>query len=263
MNLEENISKNYDIKITNIEKNLDSTDGNVYIIKTNKEKYVVKVYDDINHVKSMVKLHTYLINNNFMIPKIIKTKNKDEYLEIDNKIIVMYSFLEGIQIDNIDRTSEIIKKVAKEIRRFHDTTKDNDFLLKDVPFIKNGNDRLSALHFDLTKSNIFYNEGKIGFIDFDDAKYGPSVCDVGIAIALLFISKKRGIDNEGVKIFIDTYYSNDKELKEKELPKIKECATKWIDYVLDGHEFDTSTKESFEIKKELLKDKFLKQNIYY
>ena len=41
--------------------------------------------------------------------------------------------------------------------------------------------------------NIFFKYGigcKISFIDFDDAKYGPSVCDVAIAISNLFFSKK-------------------------------------------------------------------------
>ena len=50
---------------------------------------------------------------------------------------------------------------------------------------------MSILHFDVTKNNIFYNDGKIYFIDFDDAKYEPVICDVAIAITNLFISKAK------------------------------------------------------------------------
>ena len=33
---------------------------------------------------------------------------------------------------------------------------------------------------------------------------------------------------------------------------IKKYALKWIDYILDENEFDTSTTESFEVKRKLI-----------
>lgn len=119
-----------------------------------------------------------------------------------------------------------------------------------------GNDieRKSVLHFDLTRNNIFINteQDKIGFIDLDDAKFGASVCDVAILIANLFFSKSRGTNLEGMRKFIDAYYENDLEIKSVEVPRIKELALMWIDYVLDGNEFDSSTTESFEARKRLI-----------
>jgi hypothetical protein len=78
------------------------------------------------------------------------------------------------------------------------------------------------------------------------------VCDVAIIIAILFFSKSRGTDIEGVHKFIEEYYYNETELMNKELPLIKNFALKWIDYILDNNEFDTSTTDSFVVKRSLI-----------
>ena len=135
----------------------------------------------------------------------------------------------------------------------HDKTEGtNMFNLKEVPFkIDKALTRCSMLHFDLTKVNIFYNDknDKIGIIDFDDAKYGPSVVDVAICCSLLFISKSKGIDTDGINTFINEYYSNDNK---NEIMFIKEIALEWTKYILNNNQFDTSTNESFKLKKELI-----------
>ena len=162
----------------------------------------------------MILLHDDLINK-INIPKVIKNKKNSGYSILeDNKYVVLYSFLDGVQIGKKFNklSNDIVKQLATEIRYLHNLTSNkNKYNLKEIPFCKNKTDRKSLLHFDLTKNNIFFNKenNKIGFIDFDDAKYGPSICDIAITICLLFISKKRGIDTEGVKLFIDSYYNND------------------------------------------------------
>ena len=254
--LEENLKKSYDIQINDITKNTDSTDGNVYLIKSENINYIFKIYNNIEHTKSMIKLYTFLNENNFYVPKIIQTKNKEYYTKFNDKYIVMYSFLDGIQLKNIIKTANnnIISKLAKEIRKLHDLTENLNFNLKQINFdLKTEFERKSILHFDLTKDNIFINQNKIGFIDFDDAKFGPSIYDVTIAISLLFFSKSRGAELDKVKTFIDSYYENDIINKEKEVPYIKSIALKWIDYLLNEDSFDSSTKESFEVKKRLIK----------
>jgi len=254
MDLIEIINDNYSINVKKIEKNEDSTDGNVYILKSTC-KYVLKIYDDENHTLSMCSLHEFLSDNNFNVPNIIKTKNNASYLNIDNKYFVIYTFLSGNQLSSLEKiNSDVIEKYAKELRRFHDTTSKNNYKLGSVSFCNYNNSRLSVLHFDLTKDNIFIDFDKIGFIDFDDAKYGPSVCDVALTIALLFLSKKRGIDKSAIKTFIDSYYSDDLILRKKEIKLIKKYAIDWINCVLNGHEFDPSTNESFEVKKKLLEE---------
>ncbi len=171
--LKEILIDKYNVEVNGIQKNLQSTIGNVYI--SNDNKYVIKIYNDIEHTITMTNLH-------------------------------------------------------------------NDM------------ERKSVLHFDLTRNNIFIDneQEKIGFIDFDDAKFGASVCDVAILVANLFFSKSKGANLEDMHKFIDAYYEEDLKIKEVEVPRIKEFALMWIDYVLDGNEFDASTTESFEVRKKLI-----------
>ena len=251
------LEEKYLLSIINIEKNKESTIGNVYIVYTQTKKYVVKIYDNLDHTKSMTLLHSDLYNK-FNIAKIIRSKNNDLFIETpDSRYIVLYSFLDGIQIGKLDNLNDkTIKQIAIKLRRLHDLTKVINYNLNKVPFNDYNLKRKSLLHFDLTKGNIFYNEEKndIGFIDFDDAKYGSSICDVSILIALLFFSKKRGVDNNSLNLFIDTYYDKDLDLKLQETKYIKEIAINWINYTLENNEFNPSTNESFEVKKKLIEE---------
>ena len=261
MNYKNEIEENYNIKILNIEKMEDSTVGNVYLINTEKEKFIMKIYEDVDHVNRMIQLHTYLVSNKFNIPKIIQTSDKNDNIKIGNDYIVLYSFMHGKKIKttilNGKIDANIIKMIAKTLRKMHDLTSGkNRFNFKYVPFIDENIDlNKSTLHFDFTRNNIFVNNNEIEIIDFDDAKYGPSVCDVAIAVCNLFFSKTQGVDLEGANLFIDEYYTNEEsKRKEIERPLIKEYAIKWIDYVLYEYGFDTSTTESFEVKKKLVNE---------
>ena len=258
----EKVNQEYSININQIEKNEESTVGNVYMLYSKGLKFVVKIYDDLNHVKSMIYLHRNLYNNKFNVPKIINSKNNVGYIELNkNKYLVIYSFLEGVQLGKIYKKlpNDVINKVALQLKQFHDLTSNtNIYNLKDIP-IKNKQNikRYSALHFDFTKMNLFLNnQNKIGIIDFDDAKYGPSICDVAIAITNLFFSKTNGVDIEGVQLFIDSYYKDNLDLKQKEISQIKFYAIEWINYIMNENEFDTSMKDSFIVKKQLI-DEYL------
>lgn len=240
------LNNNYNIHVTTIEKNEESTDGNVYILKNDQTKYVMKIYESLEHTKMMVSIHNLL--RDLYIPRIVKTVDNRDYINLDNKYAVMYTFLNGNQICEID-FGPLIPSIARAVRKMHSLVNCNDINIKKVPFEVDESLRSSILHFDLTKNNIFYDDGKIGFIDFDDAKFGPAICEISIIVSLLFISKKRGINREGIKTFIESYYENEPELKKQELKYLKEYALKWLDYLLKNNEFDTSLKSSFENKR--------------
>lgn len=253
MDLELHIKNVFKLNIVSIIKNDKSSDGNVYNIKTDNNKYIAKIYDDLNVVNNMISLYNLLKNMN--IPKIIKTNDGKYFSRYMDKFIIIYSFLEGKQLSEfITENNNIcpdktIKLIAKEVRKLHDLTSNNSLNLKTIEFANNLN-RKSILHFDLTKDNIFIINNKIGFIDFDDAKYGDSICDVAILLSFLFVSKKIGVDNEKINIFLDNYYDkSEKELKREELKHMKTYITCWVDYLLDSYEFESSLKESFECKK--------------
>lgn len=256
LKIKEEIEQNYNLGDIQLYKNEESTDGNVYVIEAKNKKYVAKVYDDSIHTNAMIKIHTSLVNNGLNVPAIVKTNSNESYITLKSgKKCVVYSFLQGEQIgsDTIKLDNKLISLIAKEIRKMHDVTKNENYKdIPQVPFTCGNCDRCSVLHFDLTKSNILFNNGKIEFIDFDDAKYGPSVCDVAIAVALLFFSKKKGANVNGMNQFIDEYYGKNLDLKEKEAKMIKDYAIKWIDFTLSHHQFKPSTTESFEVKRKLI-----------
>lgn len=253
------IEKIYGLNIDKIEKNEDSTDGNVYMLFTSSETYVAKIYEEEAHAKSMIALSKDLVKNGIHIPEIIANKHKEFYYTLkDHRYFVLYSFLKGKELGKTFKNLDpnISRNIAKEMKKFHKITAgENKYHLKEVPFeIKQSFERYSALHFDLTRNNIFYNEQwpeKIGFIDFDDAKYGPSIIDVAITISLLYFSKSRGIDREGLHAFLNEYYDTE-ELMKQELPYLKKYALLWITYLMNHNEFDSSTTESFEIRKNLI-----------
>lgn len=261
MSIENELTKiltdKYNMKINEIQRNLQSTVGNVYMVYSNINKYIIKIYNDIKHTKTMVNLHRVLNEQKFYVPIVISNKLGNEYTTFNDNYIVLYSFLYGHQIawntDKINLTDYEINKLAKTVRKLHNITNNEVIGLPQLSF---GNDmkRKSVLHFDLTRNNIFINDeqNRIGFIDFDDAKFGAAVCDVAILITNLFFSKSKGVNLEGMNKFIDAYYENDLKIKELEIPRIKEFGLMWIDYVLRGNEFDTSTTESFEARKELI-----------
>lgn len=257
--MKEEIKKKYCLEIDKIIKNEDSTDGNVYILKSIFNKYIMKIYDDEKHAISMVNIHKDLKNGGMNVPDIILNKENQGYSLLKNgKYCVIYSFLDGEEIGNLFKniSKDISIKIAKEIKNIHQITNGNNkYNLPILPFRLDGTfNRYSMLHFDLTRCNIFYNENwqpQIGFIDFDDAKYGPTVVDVAIVISLLYFSKSRGVDAEGLNAFLNEYYDNEK-LRKNELPYLKTCALKWIDYIMDNNQFDSSTTESFEIRKNLI-----------
>lgn len=255
-NIKDIIENNYNLENIEIIKNEDSTEGNVYNLTTMQKKYILKIYNDESHAIAMNEIAEKLNCKNFYIPIILTNANNENYTKIDNKFFMIYSFLEGKKIGEAfgNIPNEISKKLAQELKKFHNECIELDNIkLKEISFFNNEM-RRSVLHFDLTRCNIFYNENNkmIGFIDFDDAKYGESVIDVAILITNLYFSKTRGAHIEGVKTFIDEYYKNDYETKKIEVPLIKAAAIKWINYILKGNKFNASSLDSLEIRKTLI-----------
>ena len=249
-NLEILLNAEYNMDVISIEKNEESTDGNVYIIlDSNQTRYAIKVYDNIKHANAMTNIHTYVNEIGLNAPKIITNNLGEKITKHKDRYIVCYSFVEGVKLKDINLSDEIISNIANYLRALH-SINSNRFNVEAIPYSIDAN-RQSILHFDITKHNIFINQednNTICFIDFDDAKFGPSVCDVAIAITNLFISKAKGADKVGMELFIRKYYGDDRKLKEKELPLIKDAAIKWLESIIDNPNFDSSTREGLENK---------------
>lgn len=119
--MKDQINNKYNLEIEEIIKNEDSTDGNVYILINNSNKYIAKLYDSKNHTISMVNIHEYLKNGGMNVPKIILNKENQGYSLLgDGKYCVIYSFLNGEEIGNLFKNinKDISIKIAKEIKKF-------------------------------------------------------------------------------------------------------------------------------------------------
>ena len=136
MNLELHIKDVFKLNIVSIVKIDESSEGNVYNIKTDNNKYIAKIYDDLNIVNNMISLYNYLEEMN--IPKIIKTSDGNYFSKYMDKFIVIYSFLEGKQLskfiteNNNICPDEIVSLMAKEVRKLHDLTSNNRFGFKTI-----------------------------------------------------------------------------------------------------------------------------------
>ena len=174
--IKNSLEKNYFNEDINIEKNEESSDGNVYMIETRQEKFIVKLYKTLKHTINMINIYSTLNRNEINVPKIITTKNNEKYYKIDDaNYLVMYSFVDGEPIGWSEKykklDSETIKRIAYTIKKIHNVKIDFLDKLEGVKYAEKdlvGKD--SLLHFDLTRNNIFINNGEISIIDFDDAK---------------------------------------------------------------------------------------------
>ena len=72
--MKDEIKKNYCLEIDEIIKNEDSTDGNVYMLTSPSNKYIMKLYDEENHAISMVKIHKDLKNGGMIFTHVIILK---------------------------------------------------------------------------------------------------------------------------------------------------------------------------------------------
>ncbi len=89
--------------IVELEKNEDSSDGNVYNINCKTNKYIAKVYSAKRQASSMVLLHRKLYQSGLNVPNIIY----DNLNEESDEYIVIYSFVNGRQITDTLRDGKV------------------------------------------------------------------------------------------------------------------------------------------------------------
>lgn len=89
--------------IVELEKNEDSSDGNVYNINCKTNKYIAKVYSTKRQASSMVLLHRKLYQSGLNVPNIIY----DNLNEESDEYIVIYSFVNGRRITDTLRDGKV------------------------------------------------------------------------------------------------------------------------------------------------------------
>ena len=126
--IERILKEKYNIIAKNIEKSIESTDGNVYIVDCNDIKYVIKIYKEISHTKSMIDLYRTLELFKINTPNIIYSKDKKGFEKIlDTSYLVVYSYINGQQLEYDRLDKKVIIAIARELRKLHNITESTIF----------------------------------------------------------------------------------------------------------------------------------------
>lgn len=170
--------------ILSIKKKYIGTSNTSYILKTNRDKYLLKILDNnlsmINNefyvYKSLKINDSWIIGGKILIKKWLKGHmlffiTKKDTLKIIKKISILHSF----DIKNIN-----IKKIDL-LKYSNNLNNDWQKILKKM-INKNKNSDWCFSHCDLTKKNILKNKGNIEFIDYEWSMLAPSWFDLSYFI---------------------------------------------------------------------------------
>jgi len=231
-------------KFEGIKKGIENTN---YLLKTNKEKFILTIFEKRVHKKDLpffMNLMDKLNQKKIICPKPLKNK-KGKYLStIKHKSACIVTFLEGKDKTNLNYKNCF--DIGKNIAKFHNVTskiylyrensmsiKKLDSLLKSIKFkskkktreLKSSLDKnlkdikrewpkslpKGIIHGDLFIDNIFFNKNKFsGFIDFYFSSNDYLMYEVAICINALCFDKIKNqfiINNKKIKNLIDGYES--------------------------------------------------------
>ena len=227
-----------------IEEGIENTN---YFLSVNKKKYILTVYEKRVKTKDLPffsKLMTTLNKSNFKCPVPITNNNEQVITELNNKKLMIVTFLEGKAKSNL--SPDNCKSVGIEVAKMHEITKNfnikrqNDLSIKswrnlfdsvksqcskihsDLPRLIEENLKdveanwpknlpQGIIHADLFHDNIFFNKDKFsGIIDFYFSCNDFFAFEIAICFnALCFDGVKENLSFNVTKAknFIDGYNS--------------------------------------------------------
>jgi len=234
----EKILEYYDIGEHKSHKNIFTGTNTIYIIKTNKGKFLMKIFENasLKFVKDQINLMEFLKKTKVSTPKIINTKSNQGLLIYNKNKIIIQEFIEGK--NPVKFSLELIKDLAKKFGTLgqillkykkkpnSDWKKNHEFKLINwkiknisninveeeskslIKFLKKINInklRKSIVHGDLTDSNfLIKNKKLLAFIDWDDFHEDYLIYEISVFIAHCLITKKE-IKTKLIKSFLTEY----------------------------------------------------------
>ncbi|MBT4114514.1 homoserine kinase [Candidatus Woesearchaeota archaeon] len=221
-------------------KHIDyALDNTVYIVRTSRGKFVLKLYNsaDVKFINYQLRLNEYLRKKGVPVAKVLPTKDNKMIYTYKGKNLIIQRFVEGhyfiransaLVIDFAENVTKLHKALVKlNIRggdrweRAHQFDKDPEFCetargfelskaykqySQEVKVIDKHSLTRSIIHGDLTHDNIMVKCNKIAaFIDFDDAHRDYLVYEIAIALAK-FVRKTK-VNKDYIKLFMAHYRS--------------------------------------------------------
>jgi homoserine kinase type II len=242
------LSNNYKIdkitKFKGIKKGIENTN---YLLKTNKEKFILTIFEKRVQKKDLpffMNLMEKLSQKKIICPKPLKNSKGKHLYKIKQKQTCIVTYLEGTDKTNLNYKNCF--DIGKNIAKFHKIStkiklyRQNsmsinklDTLLKSIKFKSNKTPpelkpTLDAclkniksqwpkklpegiIHGDLFIDNIFFKKNKFsGFIDFYFSSNDYLIYEIAICINALCFDKKRNsfvMNNKKIKNLIDGYES--------------------------------------------------------
>ena len=219
-------------------------ENQVYILRTNKGRYILKLLNNINlkSMKQQLELIDFLYKKGIPVVKNIKYNCGGEIFRYSRKYLVIQDFVKGYHPKRYSNT--LIKDVAMNLAKMHKVLLNSRFkkgnrkkcifkkrdLSKDInpsivgiqsELIKNLNKinqqklRKAIIHGDISEVNLLVKNNKLNaIIDWDDSDYSSLVYEIAIFIAHSFIRSER-IYEDKIKFFLREYQKYIKLNKEE------------------------------------------------
>ncbi len=211
----------------------------VYILKTTKGKFILKIYEDSDpkFIDFQIKIMKLMERERLPSPKLMKTNENKVLLVFNNHRIVIQEFIEGKEPKKF--TNKLIKDIAKKqgkmnnlLRRIKlqgkytwgidyqfnplkfnvlkykdfNIIEENKKLRKDLKQIKKQNLRRGIIHGDFHGVNLLVDKDKLkAIIDWDDSHEDFIVQEVSNFICSSFINKEGEVNYKKVKLYLRTF----------------------------------------------------------
>ncbi len=230
------ILKDYSFKIDSIYGTKNGVSDTVYILFTNKGKFLFKLYESASFKEVESEISLLEIISSLPVPKVISDKNLKKIGEFREKFFVVYSFLEG---ESLSFANEIhLKEIGEFLGKFHSLSenisidRENRFTVFKTKELLDKVDRIDKepfkrvfreiknlkieqdglIHGDLFLDNAKFNKERLsGVFDFSDFCRGSFLFDAGVVVAS-WCFKKEKFNLKLADSFISSYnrFSNKK-----------------------------------------------------
>jgi len=161
-------------------------------------------------IESNTKAHEYLGNKSGLAPSLLNLPDDSLYIHINDYYFYLMTYVDGRQLQETVGDEFLLGKATRQMHQLHDPCEKSSFYsrnkikeyrswFKEYDFKEQYNSIVDGLpdfamydqcfiHTDIGPHNARYNkDGKVVFVDLDDAGHGPKYLDLGWPFIMQFV----------------------------------------------------------------------------
>ena len=147
LNIESILLENYPFKkILDLTLLKGGVSNSNYLFSDGSQKYVVRIclFEPKNQINSLIPFLKYFEANEYPAPRLVRTDDGRDYVQNDDKPIVVTKYLEGDTANNFSIDTRHLKSLAQLVANFHNLeySPQNTPITLDPDYIFNLYDRL-------------------------------------------------------------------------------------------------------------------------